>query len=74
MFVIGGRNSANTNRLAELCGARGVETYHVEQADEVTADQLSGRRRVGLAAGASTPQWIIQAVCDRIRALQSPPR
>ncbi len=70
MFVIGGRNSANTNRLAELCGARGVRTYHVEQADEVTADQLRGRRRVGVAAGASTPQWIIQMVCDRIKAFK----
>jgi len=67
MLVIGGRNSANTNRLAELCAARGVTTYHVEHADEVTAEQLRGRRHVGVAAGASTPQWIIDAVCERIR-------
>ena len=72
MFVIGGRNSANTNRLAELCAAKGVETHHVEQADEVKAEHLRGRRRVGVAAGASTPQWIIDAACERIRALQCP--
>ncbi len=71
MFVIGGRNSANTNRLAELCASRGVETFHVEQAEEVTAEQVRGRPVVGVAAGASTPQWIIDAVCRRIRALQS---
>lgn len=70
MFVIGGRNSANTNRLTELCAARGVPTYHVEEPDEVTADQLSCRPRVGVAAGASTPQWVIDAVCNRIRSLQ----
>jgi len=70
MFVIGGRNSANTNRLAELCAARGVRTHHVEHAGEVTPEHLGGRRRVGVAAGASTPQWIIDAVCERIRALQ----
>ena len=71
MFVIGGRNSANTNRLAERCAARGVPTYHVEVGEEVTAACLGGRRRVGVAAGASTPQWIIDAVCRRIKALQS---
>jgi len=70
MFVIGGRNSANTNRLADLCATRGVATYHVEQADEVKAEHLRGRRRVGIVAGASTPQWIIEAVCARIRVLQ----
>lgn len=69
MFVIGGRNSANTNRLAELCAARGVTTYHVEQPDEVTAEHLDGRHRIGVAAGASTPQWIIEGVCERIRSL-----
>jgi len=71
MFVIGGRNSANTNRLTELCAARGVTTYHVEQPGEVTAEHLRGRRHIGVAAGASTPQWIIDGVCARIKALQS---
>ena len=71
MFVIGGRNSANTNRLTQLCAARGVTTYHVEQPDEVTAAHLRGRRRIGVAAGASTPQWIIDGVCERIKALQA---
>jgi small subunit ribosomal protein S1 len=69
MFVIGGRNSANTNCLTDLCAARGVPTYHVEHPGEVTAEHVAGRSRVGVAAGASTPQWIIDAVCDRIRDL-----
>jgi (E)-4-hydroxy-3-methyl-but-2-enyl pyrophosphate reductase len=71
MFVIGGRNSANTNRLVELCAARGVATYHLEHAGEVVPEQLRGHRRVGIAAGASTPQWIIESVCERIKALQA---
>jgi len=71
MFVIGGRNSANTNRLTELCAGRGVPTHHVETADEVRPGMVAGRVRVGVAAGASTPQWIIDAVCERIRLLQS---
>lgn len=70
MFVLGGRNSANTNRLTELCAGRGVTTYHVEHAGEVTAGQVRGHPRVGVAAGASTPQWVIEAVCERIKGLQ----
>jgi len=71
MIVLGGRNSANTNRLAERCRAHGVETYHLEHAGEVRAEHLRGRRRVGIAAGASTPHWIIEAALERIRDLQS---
>jgi len=71
MIVLGGRNSANTNRLAERCRAHGVETYHLEHAGEVRPEHLRGRRRVGIAAGASTPHWIIEATLERIRDLQS---
>jgi len=71
MVVIGGRNSANTNRLAEHCAGHGVPTHHVEVAEEVRPEWLAGRPRVGVTAGASTPQWIIDAVCERIRLLQS---
>ncbi len=73
MFVIGGRNSANTNRLTELCAGRGVRTYHVEQADEVKPEYLAGCRRIGIAAGASTPQWIIDEVSAHIRRLLGEP-
>jgi (E)-4-hydroxy-3-methyl-but-2-enyl pyrophosphate reductase len=69
MFVIGGRNSANTNRLAQLCAQCGVATHHVEQAAEVRPEHVAGRRRIGVAAGASTPQWIIDDVCAHIRCL-----
>ena len=71
MVVIGGRNSANTNRLTELCAGHGVPTHHVEVAEEVRPEMLAGLPRVGVTAGASTPQWIIDAVCERIRLLQS---
>jgi len=71
MFVIGGRNSANTNRLTQRCAERGVPTYHVEHAGEVLPEHLRSRRRVGVAAGASTPQWIIEDVCRRIKDLQA---
>lgn len=60
MFVLGGRNSANTNHLAEICRATGVETHHLETAEELDQKWLEGRRRVGITAGASTPEWLIE--------------
>lgn len=49
------------------CAGRGVETHHLEHAGEVKREHLCGGRRIGIAAGASTPHWIIEAVCERIR-------
>ena len=64
MFVVGGRNSANTNRLAEICVGVGVPTYHIETASEIDPEWVRGMSVVGLTAGASTPQWIIEEVKD----------
>jgi 4-hydroxy-3-methylbut-2-enyl diphosphate reductase len=71
MVVIGGRNSANTRRLAEICKETGTRTICVETADELSPELLGDAERIGLTAGASTPQWIIK---DVIRRLQSLPR
>jgi (E)-4-hydroxy-3-methyl-but-2-enyl pyrophosphate reductase len=69
MFVVGGRNSANTNRLAEICQEAGVPTYHIETADEIDSTWVSGMTTVGLTAGASTPEWIIEEVRETLAAL-----
>ena len=69
MFVVGGRNSANTNRLAEICEQAGVPTYHIETASEIDPGWVSGMQVVGLTAGASTPEWIIDGVRDRLEKL-----
>ena len=61
MVVIGGRNSANTQRLAETCAAL-VETYLVETAEELDVSLLRGKPRLGLTAGASTPDSSIEQV------------
>jgi len=66
VVVVGGRNSGNTRRLAELCAARQPHTYHVESADELDPDWFRGARVVGVTAGASTPPEQIQAVSDRL--------
>ena len=69
MFVVGGRNSANTNRLAEICRESGVPTFHIETADEIDESAVKGFETVGLTAGASTPDWIIDEVRARLEAL-----
>jgi 4-hydroxy-3-methylbut-2-enyl diphosphate reductase len=69
MIVVGGRESANTRHLAEVSREQGVETYHVEGADEIERAWLTGRDRVGVAAGASTPDSVIDDVVSRLRAL-----
>lgn len=69
MFVVGGRNSANTNRLVEICEECGVPTYHIETALEIDPTWTEGMTKVGLTAGASTPQWIIDEVRQRLESL-----
>ena len=68
MIVIGGHNSANTRRLAEVCSPL-VETHHIENADEIDAEWLHGKKKVGITAGASTPDEAIEQVIQRIESL-----
>ncbi len=69
IFVVGSRNSANTRRLAEVVRATGVRTHFIESADEILSEWLAGMSRVGVTAGASTPDEAVQAVIRRLRAL-----
>ena len=61
MLVIGGKNSANTTRLAQLCADR-CQTYHIETAEELQSQWLNKIEKIGITAGASTPDWIIKEV------------
>lgn len=62
MLVVGGKNSANTAQLARLCQALRVPTHHIETADELDGRWFKGAKKIGLTAGASTPDWIIKKV------------
>ncbi|WP_296010196.1 4-hydroxy-3-methylbut-2-enyl diphosphate reductase [uncultured Adlercreutzia sp.] len=62
MVVIGGRNSSNTTRLAEVCALTCPRTFHIESADELDPTAFEGCARVGVTAGASTPENQIAAV------------
>lgn len=69
VIVVGGRNSGNTTRLSELCAAVQPRTYHVESAEEILPEWLTGAASVGITAGASTPPDQIETVVARVREL-----
>ncbi len=70
MFVIGGYNSANTSRLATICGETGTETHHVETAHDLKRHWFKGKEKVGVTAGASTPKWIIKEVVNSMKEFE----
>jgi len=70
VVVVGGRNSANTRHLADVCRKAGVRTYHVETAGELELAWFSGVTRAGITAGASTPDWIIEEVKQRMENME----
>jgi 4-hydroxy-3-methylbut-2-enyl diphosphate reductase IspH len=73
MVVVGGRNSANTSRLVELCRKVGRPTYHVETEQELQATWFRDAGAAGVTAGASTPEATVRQVVSRIRQLTKHP-
>jgi 4-hydroxy-3-methylbut-2-enyl diphosphate reductase len=69
VIVVGSPTSSNSNRLAELARKLGVPSYMVDRADELKAEWLEGKSRVGLTAGASAPEVLVDEVIDRIKSL-----
>lgn len=69
MIVIGGYNSANTTRLAQVCAEIQPKTYHIETARQLNDEWFDGVETVGVTAGASTPKWVIDEVLHQIRQI-----
>lgn len=70
MIVIGGKNSGNTTRLAEVCRDVGCTTYHIETATELQLTWFKDTQTVGVTAGASTPDWIIKEVIKTMKEFE----
>ncbi len=70
MIVIGGRNSANTCRLAQIAQETGTETLHIETDGELEEIDISKYPKVGITAGASTPNWMIRQVVLKLKEKQ----
>lgn len=71
VLVVGGRNSANTNKLARLSREINPRTYHIELPEEIINDWFENAETVGIITGASTPEWIIEGVIKQINNLQT---
>ena len=69
VVVIGGKHSANTKKLAKLAASKGCPTFHVETVDELDEEALGSFEVVGVTAGASTPDFLINAVCEKLEKL-----
>ncbi len=68
-LVIGGRNSSNTRKLLEVIQDRGIEAHHIERAEDIDPAWFAGKTHVGITAGTSTPQDVIEAVNHVVRDL-----
>ena len=68
MIVVGGKNSGNTTRLYQICSAI-TTTYHIENIDEIERDWFKDIKNIGITAGASTPDWIIEKIKRRIQEI-----
>jgi 4-hydroxy-3-methylbut-2-enyl diphosphate reductase len=69
VIVVGSPTSSNSNRLRELSQRLGTESHMVDAASDLQAEWFEGKQRVGLTAGASAPDILVQQVIDRLRAL-----
>ncbi len=69
VIVVGSPTSSNSNRLQELAQRLGTPAYMVDQPDDLQAEWLEGKRRVGLTAGASAPDILVRQVIERLRSL-----
>ena len=70
MIVVGGRGSANTNRLVQISEKKGVPAFLVETEHELDLKKLADYGVIGVTAGASTPNWLLERVVDKVQNYQ----
>jgi 4-hydroxy-3-methylbut-2-enyl diphosphate reductase len=68
MIVVGGKNSANTKRLWQICKESGVDSFHIETELEVNKKWFNGKKRVGITSGASTPDLMVKKIVKKIKS------
>ena len=66
MIVIGGYNSSNTKKLVHVCGEKGIEAHHIESFDQLDKNWFANKQHVGITAGTSTPENVINEVHTKI--------
>jgi 4-hydroxy-3-methylbut-2-enyl diphosphate reductase len=66
VVLVGGKESANTAKLRDIAAASGMDVLWIESIEKMDWRWLEGKIKIGIAAGASTPQWLITEVCNKI--------
>jgi len=69
VIVVGSPNSSNSNRLREVAQNQGIESYMIENASFLKAEWLLGKKKIGVSAGASAPEVLVQEVIARLQQL-----
>ncbi len=69
VLVVGSMNSSNSNRLREVAHLKGIESYLIDNASEINPDWLIGKTKIGVTAGASAPETLVQSVIDYLKTL-----
>jgi 4-hydroxy-3-methylbut-2-en-1-yl diphosphate reductase len=69
VIVVGSPNSSNSNRLREVAAKHGAKAYMIDRADQVEPEWIAGKRRIGVTAGASAPELLVEEVIARLEAL-----
>ncbi len=67
ILVVGSKNSSNSNRLREIAENRGIEGYLIDSEDDIRGEWLQGKSRIGVTAGASAPELLVQNVVDYLQ-------
>ena len=68
-YIIGGRHSSNSRKLLAVCAEQCAKSFLIETEDEINPEDLRGAKQVGLTAGASTPNWLIEKVSKRLNEI-----
>lgn len=69
VYIIGGKHSSNSQKLLAVCKEKCEKTFLIETEEEINPEDLRGVRRVGVTAGASTPNWLIEKVIQRLKEI-----
>jgi 4-hydroxy-3-methylbut-2-enyl diphosphate reductase len=69
VIIVGSPNSSNSNRLREVAQNQGVEAYMVDNASQLKPEWIVGKRRIGISAGASAPEVLVQDVIAKLKSL-----
>ncbi len=69
LFVVGSKNSSNSNRLREVGEIEGITSYLINDANDIQPEWLNNRQKIGITAGASAPEILVQGVIERLQSL-----